>query len=184
MMGSSNRSKLLKFLRKTLPQSKPVMKCVHNEKLKCLAQKGWQKSEQYNRMKKTDPTTPSNKYINLITMLPRKLASILSQLRTGHTPLVKYLHCIRKTNPPICPACQQSKETVQHFILHCPAHQTARQPLQNSMGGRNINIMKLLMSPKMLHALFKYVAEAGRFHNTFGDLPEGREEGRNGRVEG
>jgi len=45
MMGSSDKRKLPKFLRKTLPQSKPAMKCAHNERLKCLTQKGWQKSE-------------------------------------------------------------------------------------------------------------------------------------------
>jgi len=52
------------------------------------------------------------------------------------------------------------------------------------MGGRNINITRLLMSPKTLCTLFKYIAEMGHFNNTFGDLPEGREEGRNGRAAG
>jgi hypothetical protein len=128
-MGSSDKRKLPNFLRKMLPQSKSVAKCTHNEKLKRRAQKGWQSSERYDRMKKTDPTTPSHKYIDLITTLPRKLASILSQLRTGHTPLAKHLHRIGKMNSPICPACQQSEETVQHFMLHCLAHQAARQTL-------------------------------------------------------
>ena len=182
MMGSSNKRKPLKFLRTTLPQSKSAAKCMHNKKLKCLAQKGWQSSERYNRMKKTDPNTPSNKYIDLVNPLPRKLASILSQLRTGHTPLAKHLHRIGKTNSLICPACQQSEEPIQHFILHCPAHQAARQTLQNNMGGRNIDITKLLTLPKMLHALFKYVVETGCFHNTFGDLPELRVEEGNGRA--
>jgi hypothetical protein len=181
-MGSSDKRKLLKFLRKTLPQSKSAAKCTHNEKLKRRAQKGWQSSERYDRMKKTDTTTPSHKYINLITTLPRKLASILSQLRTGHTLLAKHLHRIGKTNSPICPACQQSEETIQHFMLHCPAHQAARQTLRNSMGGRNIDITKLFTSPKTLRALFKYIAETGHFYNTYRDLPELREEDRNGRA--
>jgi hypothetical protein len=154
-----------------------VIKCDHNKKLKDLAQKGWQSSKWYDRMKKTDPTTPSNKYINLVTTLPRKPASILSQLRTGHTPLAKHLHRIGKMNSLICPACQQSEETI-----HCPAHQAARQTLQNSMGGRNIDVTKLLMSPKTLCALFKYITEMGHFHNTFGNLPELRKENRNGRA--
>jgi hypothetical protein len=107
-----------------------------------------------NRMKKTDPTTPSRKYIDLITDLPRKIASILSQLRTGHAPLAKHLHWIGKSDSPICPDCQQSEETIQHFLLHCMAHQAARQALCNSTGGRDINIMKLLTMPKTLPALF------------------------------
>ena len=111
-VGSSNARKLPKLLRKTLPCSKSAVKWTHNKKLKCLTQKNWQSSKCYDRMKKTDPTTPSNKYIDLVTTLPRKLASILSQLRTGHTPLAKHLHHIGKTNSLICPACQQSNETV------------------------------------------------------------------------
>jgi zinc-binding in reverse transcriptase len=133
-------------------------------------------------MKKTDPTAPSNKYIRLITNLPRKLASILTQLQTGHAPLAKHLHCIGKSDSPICPACQQAEETVQHFLIHCPAHRIARQTLCNNMGGRDINTMKLLTMPKMLCALFKYVAETGRFCGTFGDIPSLDEEDQRQRA--
>jgi len=126
---SSNIRDLPTFRRKMLPRSKSTVKWTHYEKLKHLMQKNWQKSKHFNRMKETDPTTPSNKYINLVTELPRKLASILSQLRMGHTPLAKHLHCMGKTNSPICPACLQSEETIHHFMLHCPAHQAARQTL-------------------------------------------------------
>jgi zinc-binding in reverse transcriptase len=117
------------LLRKTLPHSKSAAKWTHNEKLKRLAQKSWQKSKRYDRMKKTDPTTPSNKFINLVAKLPRKLVSILAQLRTGHAPLAKHLHRIGKMDSPICPACSQCEETIQHFMLHCTAHQVARQAL-------------------------------------------------------
>ena len=81
--GSSKREKLPRYLKKRLPYNlKSAMKAAHNEKLKCRTQKIWQKSPRYEKMKKTDPTAPSNKYINLITNLPRKLASILTQLHT------------------------------------------------------------------------------------------------------
>jgi hypothetical protein len=152
------------------------MKWAYNEKLKRRAQKIWQKSPRFERMKKTDPTTPSDKYIKLITNLPRKLASILTQLRTGHAPLAKHLHRIGKNDSPICPACQQGEESIQHFLLHCPAHQKARQTMRNNTGGRDINITKLLTTPRTLRALFKFVAETGRFHNTFGELPTLAEE--------
>jgi hypothetical protein len=84
--GSSRKRELPMLLRKTLPHSKSAAKWTHNEKLKRLAQKSWQKSKRYDRMKKTDPTTPLNKLINLVAKLPRKLVSILAQLRTGHAP--------------------------------------------------------------------------------------------------
>jgi hypothetical protein len=44
------------------------------------------------------------------------------------------------------------------------------------MGGRDINITKLLTTPKTLRALFKYMAETGRFCGTFGDIPSLDEE--------
>jgi hypothetical protein len=56
-------------------------------------------------------------------------------------------------------------------MLHCPAHNTARQTLHNSTGGRNIDITKLLTMTKTLRALFTYIAEMGRWHSTFGELP-------------
>lgn len=56
-------------------------------------------------------------------------------------------------------------------MLHCPAHQAARQRLRNSMGGRNIDITKLFTTSKPLQALFAYIAETGRFTDTFGELP-------------
>jgi ribonuclease HI len=180
--GSSGKRELPTLLRKALPHSKSAAKWTYNEKLKRFAQKSWQKSKHYDRMKKTDPTAPSNKFINLVAKLPRKLASILAQLRTGHSPLAKHLHRIGKMDSPICPACSQSEETIQHFIVHCTAHQVARQALRDNTGGRNIDTVKLFTSPKTLHALFRYIAETGCFHNTFGDLPELAEEERNERA--
>jgi len=108
---------------------------------------------------------------HLIMGLPRKLGSILSQLWTGHALLAKHLHCIGINNSPICPACLQGEESVQHFLLHCPAHHRARQMLCNNTGGRNIDITKLLTSPKTLCTLFRYVAKTGHFHSTFGEIP-------------
>jgi hypothetical protein len=169
--GSSDKQQLPRLLRKMLPHSRSTAKWAFRETLKHNTQKLWQKSPRYARMKKTDPTTPSNKYLKLIANLPWKLASILSQLRTGHTLLAKHLHHIGKVDSPICPECQQGEETLQHFMLHCTAHREARRILCNGTGGRNIDITKLLTTPNTLPALFKYVAATRQFHSTFGDLP-------------
>jgi len=168
--GSSPADKLPKLLRKKLAYSKSVMVQAYGEKLKGRAQRAWMTSQWYNRMKKTDPMTPSNKYLKLITPLLRKFTSILSQLRMGHVPLAKHLHHIGKVDSPTCPACQQAEETIQHFLLHCPAHNAARQTLHNNMGGRSIDITKLLTILKTLHALFLYIMETGRWQSTFGKL--------------
>jgi hypothetical protein len=56
-------------------------------------------------------------------------------------------------------------------MVHCSAHHQARQRLRNSTGGRDINIKKLLSTPKTMRALFQFIAETQRFHSTFGDIP-------------
>jgi hypothetical protein len=39
------------------------------------------------------------------------------------------------------------------------------------MEGRDINITKPFTTPKTLQALFTYITETGRLHNTFSELP-------------
>jgi hypothetical protein len=84
--GSSKTCELPKSLKKDATISKLVARWAYGEKTKWNAQKLWQQSPQYTKMKKTDPTAPSSKYIDLITGILRKATSILSQLRTGHAP--------------------------------------------------------------------------------------------------
>jgi hypothetical protein len=176
--GSSNMDDLLKILHNKLPHSTSAVKQAYREKLKQQAQHIWADSTRYKRMKNTDPNTPLGKYVQLITPLPRKLASILTQLRTGHTPLAKHLHHLGKNDSPKCPACQQNDKTIQHLILHCPAHREARQTLRNATGGRNINLTKLFTTKKTLCVLFMFVAATRHLQDTFGELPIMAEEPR------
>ena len=169
--GSSTANRLPKYLQEPLPQSKSASIQAFNEKLKAQTKKEWVKSPRFDRMKNTDPTAPSSEFLKLTAKLPRKLTSILTQLRTGHAPLAKHLHRIKKTDSPICPACLQEIETVQHFMLFCPAHQAARQTLRNRTGGRAIKLAELFTSAKSLRALFCYIADTGRFHNNLDRIP-------------
>ena len=84
-------------------------------------------SRRYSRVKSTDSTVRSKKYLKLVESIPGKHASILTQLRTGHIPLAKHLHRINRLDSPICPACRANSESVTHFILHCPASRLTRQ---------------------------------------------------------
>ncbi|KAF8219490.1 hypothetical protein L208DRAFT_1549876 [Tricholoma matsutake] len=92
------------------------------------------------------------------------------QLRTGHAPLAKHLHCIKKISSPTCPACQQNDETAEHLLLHCTAHQPTRQVLCNRIGGVAIDLKKLFTTQKTLQALFRFIAATNCFHDTFGDI--------------
>jgi hypothetical protein len=73
--GSSATNKLPKLLRKKLPYSKSAMIQSFGEKESTI---GIDNITAIQQDEKDNPTTPSIKYLKLITPLPRKLASILS----------------------------------------------------------------------------------------------------------
>jgi hypothetical protein len=105
--GSSDHNHLPNYLHNSLPHSKSAQIQAFNAKLKTEAQKAWLRSPRYAKMKKTNPTAPAYAFLKLTAQLPRKLTSILTQLQTGHAPLAKHLHRIKKADSPMCPSCLQ-----------------------------------------------------------------------------
>ncbi|KAA1469987.1 hypothetical protein DENSPDRAFT_773297 [Dentipellis sp. KUC8613] len=73
------------------------------------------------------------------------------------------MHTIGVEESPTCPACGQRDETVQHFLLSCPAHEASRHRLGRAIGRRALCIPSLLSDPKVFPHLFQYVHETGRF---------------------
>ncbi|KZP26428.1 hypothetical protein FIBSPDRAFT_732299, partial [Athelia psychrophila] len=69
--------------RRVLPTSKSSTKQAFYAKLKVRSQQSFEKSPRYAKMSKIDKTMPSDKYRKLIKTLPRKHASILTQLRAA-----------------------------------------------------------------------------------------------------
>lgn len=115
--------------RKVLPTSKSAVKQTYQARLKVRSKQSFAKSPRYAPFCRIDKSLPSDKYRKLISSLPRKHASILTQLRTGHVPLNKHLHRIKCAESPICPKCEMENETVAHFLLMCPALEKFRWPL-------------------------------------------------------
>jgi ribonuclease HI len=54
------------------------------------------------------------------------LSHELTQLLTGHNKLRAYLHRISAVDSPLC-ECQAADETTEHFLFHCPFHETQRE---------------------------------------------------------
>jgi hypothetical protein len=102
--------------------------------------------------------------------LPRKQASLLIQLRTGHAPLNKHLFNIKSTDSPICPVCEDAHETVHHFLLSCPAYERHRRHLFYTLNRGSRSLATLLSHPKATKHLFKFINKTGRFKSTLGDL--------------
>jgi hypothetical protein len=134
-------------------------------------EKAWRGSARYARTTQYDDRLLKGSYLTLADNLPRSYAVLLLQLRTGHVPLAKHLHRIRKSDSPICPCCRQADESVAHFLLHCPEHLRARQALYSAAGPDIYVLHKLLGDPKLLPHLFRYLGRTGRFHPVHGTLP-------------
>jgi hypothetical protein len=113
---------------------------------------------------------PSNRFRKLVDHLPRKHANLLMQLRTGHAPLNKPLFTTNCTESPVCPACENAHETVHHFLISCPAYEHHRHNLFYNLNRGSLSLHTLLLHPKAIKLLFKYIAKTGRFRPTLGDM--------------
>ena len=59
---------------------------------------------------------------------PRRSSNLLCRLRHGHCGLNSYLHRIGKSDP-LCEWCEGEDETVEHYMLSCPAFAEQRELL-------------------------------------------------------
>jgi hypothetical protein len=103
-------------------------------------------------------------YLRIIA--PLKAASIIFQLRVGHTLLNQYLHCFKKIDKLHCPACRHLKETAEHFILNCPKYTHERWPMLRLSGSRTPKFTKILASHKLIAPLTNYIRTRITTHTT------------------
>ena len=129
---SSDKKDLPPCLRKELGHSLSALRQARNENLKIIWTAEWAKSPRCTRLQFKDTLTPySQKYLKYISSgsTPRKIASLVFQLRVGHAPLNGYLHRFKKVDSPQCPACGHPKETPEHYLLQCPSYDHERWPI-------------------------------------------------------
>lgn len=156
--------------RRSIPASKSALKQAYQEQIKVRNKLSFSKSPRYAAMCRIDASLPSDKYRKLVRTLPRKHASILTQLRTGHAPLNKHLHRLKCAESPMCPNCEKEVETVAHYLILCPALECHRWELQSHLNQDAKSLAVLLNRPDAMKPLFRYIHRTGRFHEQFGDL--------------
>ena len=169
--GSSHNAALPSFLRKinTLPLSKSALKQKFDAELKAENSSIFAKSPRCNALRRIDETAPSAAFQKLIRDIPRRHASILAQLRTGHIPLNKHLHRIGRAASPTCPVCEGGQESVLHFLVSCPAHEPFRRHLRKALKRHASSVNVLLNDPEAIRPLFRYINKTGRLRDTFGN---------------
>jgi zinc-binding in reverse transcriptase len=131
--GQSSDSKALpKYVRKRIKHSISALRQANNKKRNNTWKKEWEVSDRHKRFKAKDTIPPtSQKFLTLISdhRIPRRMASLIFQMRVGHTPLNSFLHRIQKVDSARCPACGDPRETVEHFLLRCPKYAHECWPL-------------------------------------------------------
>ena len=91
------------------------------------------------------------------------------QIRTGHIPLNFYLRRIGKVDSDNCTNCDagpgqiQARESINHFLFDCQAHDEARHDLINKIGRRQFSIKKMMKNTDYLKALVTFINRTGRF---------------------
>jgi len=158
------------LLKKGLPDSKSAARQQLNAKAKRQYVTAFQKSPRYNKIARIDPSTPSSRFRKDTTKLPKRHASILVQLRTGHVPLQAYLHRFKKAESPTCPGCGGEDETVEHYLRRCPMYAAQRRRLRRDIGEEREVDVDILGRRDLYPALFRYIWRTERFRESHGEL--------------
>ncbi|KAF8988367.1 hypothetical protein BDQ17DRAFT_1257716, partial [Cyathus striatus] len=106
--------------------------------------------------------------------LPRKLTSLITQMITGHIALNYHLHRIGKVESPFCgKRTLHSPETVEHYVLRCPAYHQQHTPLEVQCAPRRqqLSLHRIFSNPENLAALATYINATGRLRQTLGVIP-------------
>ncbi|KAF7363687.1 RNA-directed DNA polymerase from transposon X-element [Mycena sanguinolenta] len=110
--NSSPQQHIPHRIRGELPWGRSAVQQYLNSYRKTVIERQWRASPRYARTMQYDTKITAGSYITLADNLPRSLAVLLLQLRSGHVPLAKHLHRIQKADSPICPCCRQADESV------------------------------------------------------------------------
>jgi hypothetical protein len=156
--------------RGVMPVSKAAELQRHHKKVKQEARTIFAKSPRARHAHEIDPSMPSAAFSKLTGDMPRRHASILVQLRTGHVGLNKHLHKIGKAESPLCPACQKTDETVHHFLFRCPAYDRQRRKIERELKRGAKSIKTMLGGHKTMKKLFRYIHDTRRFEKSHGAL--------------
>jgi len=161
---SSAPNSLPNILRHKLKISPAAMK--QNRSTQCIEKwkKKWAASPRGKHDHQLEQSSPSKKFLEAISnpKLPRQASSLISQLRIAHVPLNAYLYRFKCVDKPQCPACGHSSETVEHFLLHCPAYAHERWALEKSLKCK-LDLKTTLGNHKATLALHHYIKATHRF---------------------
>jgi hypothetical protein len=165
---SSTSANLPHIFRNPLPTSASATKQDYNAKLKARWTAMWNSSPRKPRITQFGGSFPFSKFMTSLYSLTRKQSSIILQLRCGHIPLNAYLNRINKSDTDRCPACDlidpgnSPRETVNHFLFDCPAHEVAREEFTDKLDGNQLQLSDIMTDADRMKDLVTFVNRTRR----------------------
>ena len=155
------------LLRKRLPVSTTALKQDFADKLRRKWGSRWRNSPRHFRITRFDDQFPLKAYIQGRDSLSRWQANLVTQIRTGHVPLNKYLHRIKRKDSPNCKACLkvgiEAPETPRHLLYECPLYDRERFLHERSLGRMACDLKYMMSHPSRIVMLAKYINSTERF---------------------
>ncbi|OJA07514.1 hypothetical protein AZE42_13178 [Rhizopogon vesiculosus] len=168
---NSPKTRLPQYLRlESLPLSISALKQAHHKATHSRWTRMWSKSPRFTRIQQIDPNTINRSFLKLTATFPKRLTSMLMNLRSHHIPLNRHLHRIGKSDTPNCTHCPQSEETIHHFLFECRHFHRERHDLTNALGHKASSLSFLLTDINAIHYLVRFVNATKRFKTTLGEI--------------
>jgi hypothetical protein len=163
---SSNPKSLPCILRRKPKTNTAALKQHHRKQSTACWKKIWARPVRGKQDHRIVHSSPSKKFIETISNpeLPRQAASLISQLHIKHIPLNNYLHRSKCVDSPQCPACGDASETVEHYLLNCPAYAHERWALEKAIKHKP-DLKVLLGDGEASLMLNNYIKATHRFDN-------------------
>ena len=139
----------------------------------------WKESPYFEKLRNIDRRLVegrTNAYMEMTKGMQRRHISILTQLRTGHAPLNKFLHRIGKSDTEMCPYCNKAPETVKHFLIDCTEWGTLRIDLERIDSRKSKETRHLVGNEIFIKETLKFVDRTGRWRKSHGEEEKGGEE--------
>ena len=182
---TSEDAMLPKTLRKPLKTSRSAARQHLYGNVKARWEREWKLSPRYDKPKHINPSLPSHKFVELMSNkdICREMASKTYQLRSGHIPLNVYLHGFKLAESAQCPACGALRETLQHFVLECPAYDHKRKrSLKPRRGRSELKYAEILGRKNEAVALAHYIMDTRRFDKNAQEQHAGERAGEGKRT--
>ena len=139
---------LPKCLCEKLPIGASAAKQKHKAKPMELWKWQWSKSKHFTHLLCIDSFAPSKQF--MWTILPKSQAGTMYQLHLGHIALNQHLHCINKSDTPLCLQCKVgTPETAHHLLFECTCYDREWHILRNKLGREALSTSYLLVGNSM-----------------------------------